>query len=42
MLDDEGGIYDGHHRIQAMIDQGVKRAILLRLALIDPGTGQHS
>ena len=39
MLDDEGGIYGGRHRIQAMIDQGVKRTILLRLLLNDPETG---
>jgi hypothetical protein len=39
MLDDEGGIYGGRHRIQAMIDQGVRRTILLRLTLLDPVTG---
>jgi hypothetical protein len=40
MLDDEGNIYGGRHRIQAMIDQGVRRTILLRLVLLDPVTGQ--
>lgn len=40
MLDDEGYINEGRHRIQAMIDQGVKRTILLRLVLLDPRTGQ--
>ena len=39
MLDDEGGIYEGRHRIQAMIDQGVKRTILVRVELLDPKTG---
>lgn len=39
MLDDEGGIYGGRHRIQAMIDQGVRRTVLLRLVLLDPTTG---
>jgi len=39
MLDDEGFIYGGRHRIQAMIDQGVKRTVLLHLVLIDPATG---
>lgn len=39
MLDDEGYIYGGRHRIQAMIDQGVQRTILLRLVLLDPVTG---
>jgi hypothetical protein len=39
MLDDEGGIYGGRHRIQAMIDQGVRRTVLLRLVLLDPATG---
>ena len=39
MLDDEGGIYGGRRRIQAMIDQGVRRTVLLRLVLLDPGTG---
>jgi hypothetical protein len=39
MLDDKGGIYGGRHRIQAMIDQGVRRTILLRLTLLDPVTG---
>jgi len=38
MLDDEGYIYGGRHRIQAMIDQGVKRTILVRFELIDPKT----
>ncbi len=39
--DDERFIYaDGRHRIQAMIDQGVKRTILLRLVLLDRATGQ--
>ena len=40
MLDDEGGIYGGRHRIQAMIDQGVRRTVLLRLVLLDPTTRQ--
>ena len=40
MLDDEGGIYGGRHRIQAMINQGVRRTVLLRLVLLDPTTGQ--
>ncbi|MEV0734286.1 hypothetical protein [Polymorphospora sp. NPDC050346] len=40
MLDDDGGIYEGRHRIQAMIDQGVRRTVLVRLVLIDPTTGQ--
>lgn len=39
MLDGEGGIYGGRHRIQAMIDQGVKRTIPVRLELVDPKTG---
>lgn len=39
MLGDEGHIYGGRHRIQAMIDQGVKRTILVRLELINPKTG---
>ncbi len=40
MLDDEGYIYGGRHRIQAMIDQGVKRTILVRHVLLDPATRQ--
>ena len=39
MLDDDGDINEGRHRIQAMIDQGVRRTVLLRLVLIDPATG---
>ncbi|MDT4995487.1 MAG: hypothetical protein QOH97_5379 [Actinoplanes sp.] len=39
MLDDDGDIYAGRHRIQAMIDQGVRRTVLLRLVLLDPTTG---
>jgi rifampicin monooxygenase len=39
-LDDDGGIYEGRHRIQAMIDQGVHRTVLLRLVLLDPATGK--
>jgi hypothetical protein len=40
MLDDDGNINEGRHRIQAMIDQGVRRTVLLRLVLLDPTTGQ--
>jgi hypothetical protein len=40
MLDDDGDINEGRHRIQAMIDQGVHRTVLLRLVLLDPATGQ--
>jgi hypothetical protein len=39
MLDDDGYIYGGRHRVQAMIDQGVKRTVLLRLELLHPETG---
>ncbi len=39
-LDDDGGIYEGRHRIQAMIDQGVTRTVLLRLVLLDAATGK--
>ncbi|MBN1170611.1 MAG: hypothetical protein JXA67_00375 [Micromonosporaceae bacterium] len=38
-LDDDGEIYEGRHRIQAMIDQGVRRTVVLRLVLLDPTTG---
>ncbi|WP_018588741.1 hypothetical protein [Salinispora arenicola] len=38
-LDDDGGIYEGRHRIQAMIDQGVTHTVLLRLVLLDLATG---
>ena len=40
MLDDEGDIYGGRHRIQTMIGQGVHRTLLVRLVLLDPVTGQ--
>jgi hypothetical protein len=39
MLDHGGGIDCCRHRIQAMIDQGVRRTVLLRLVLLDPTTG---
>ncbi|MFI6129483.1 hypothetical protein [Micromonospora sp. NPDC051141] len=39
MLGDDGDINEGRHRIQAMIDQGVTRTVVLRLVLLDPATG---
>jgi hypothetical protein len=42
MLDDDGGIYSGRHRIQAMIDQGVRPTVLPRLVLLDPATGMSA